>query len=56
MTDVLPGIYLLLVLTVKNLDFAKPAQWGAIIVLGTLSIYINTYQGLFNEYTQRWNA
>ncbi|MEI2742101.1 MAG: glycosyltransferase family 39 protein [Candidatus Competibacter sp.] len=56
MTDALPGIYLWLVLAVAKLDFYKPIQLGSVIVLGALSIYINTFQGLFNEYTQRWNA
>jgi len=56
MTDALPGIYLWLVLATAKLDFYKPIQLGSVIVLGALSIYINTFQGLFNEYTQRWNA
>lgn len=56
MTDVLPGFYLLLVLTVKRMELSRPLPLGALLVLGALSIYINTFQGLFNEYTPRWNA
>lgn len=56
MTDVLPGIFLLIVITASRLNFIKPSTLALVIALSAFSIYINTFQGLFNYYTRLWNA
>ena len=56
MTDVLPGIFLLIIIAVSKLNFYKPTTLALVIILGSFSVYINTFQGLFNHYTQLWNA
>lgn len=56
MTDVLPGIFLLMVITASKLNFFRPIPLVFVVTLGSFSIYINTLQGLFNNYTRLWNA
>lgn len=56
MTDVLPGIFLLMVVTFSKLYFFKLTTLILVAVLSSFSIYINTVKGLFNNYTRLWNA
>jgi uncharacterized membrane protein len=56
MTDVLPAIFILIIITILKLDFFKPTTLILLVVLSSFSIYINTFQGLFNDYTRLWNA
>ena len=59
MTDVLPGIFILTVITVitaTKLNFYKPITLALVVALSAFSIYVNTFQGLFNHYTRLWNA
>lgn len=55
--DALPGLFLLLCLTMKQAchDAPRTAR-TALYIAGAVSIFINTYQGLFNTYTAKWNA
>jgi hypothetical protein len=55
--DVLPGLFLLLCLTMRQAgeDGVSTAR-SALYITGAVSIFINTYQGLFNTYTAKWNA
>jgi hypothetical protein len=56
-TDALPGLFVLLCLTIQE----ALATWArllpvAVALLALPSIFINTYQGLYNAATQHWNA
>jgi hypothetical protein len=55
-TDLLPGLFVLLCLTIQQAR--ATSAWLlplAIALLGLPSILINTYQGLYNTATQHWN-
>ena len=58
MTDALPGLFLLSVdawpctiNSVRNKIFTF-----LLILTGVFSIYVNSYQGLYNQYAFSWNA
>jgi hypothetical protein len=60
-TEIIPGIALLLVLIWKNVrkTITLKALFGLSVVvalLGSVSIYINTIQGLYNTSTAQWNV
>jgi len=57
-TDILPCLYFLFILTLKNLNASSVYLIVfnySLIVLGSVSIYINTLQGLYNEQVYFWN-
>ncbi len=61
MVDVLPVVYLFLVLFVKQLLSAPPGQArtiriAALGVVAALSIPMHTYQGLYNPAPWQWNS
>lgn len=58
MTDVIPGLSLLLFQAV-SLTTSLIARWllaGLLLVTGIFSIWVNSYQGLFNPWTIEWSA
>lgn len=57
MTDVLPGLFLLTI-RAWPVSFGVSGRRVAIILLAlgsAFAVYVNTWQGLFNPYTARWN-
>ncbi|MEE9613927.1 MAG: glycosyltransferase family 39 protein [Thermodesulfobacteriota bacterium] len=56
MLDILPAIYVILVIIYSEIDKKSKAFNIVIAVAVAFSIYVNTYQGLFNLNTARWNA
>jgi hypothetical protein len=55
-TDVLPGLFVLLCLTIQEARATSARLLPAAVVLLALpSILINTYQGLYDTATQHWN-
>lgn len=58
MTDVVPGLALLVFQTV-SLTTSVIARWllaGSLMVTGVFSIWVHSYQGLFNPWTVAWSA
>lgn len=55
MVDALPGLFVGLFSGLAALGQRKNFAYAAVIVSGLLAIYINTYQGLFNTYSWKWN-
>ncbi|MGF1526192.1 MAG: hypothetical protein ACFCBW_05300 [Candidatus Competibacterales bacterium] len=59
MVDALPGVYVLSVITAKAVGDGghgwRRGFWGGMALTGTIAIYFNLVQGVFNPYTQRWN-
>jgi len=58
MTDVLPGLFLL---TIRTWPVAIKSLYSTsaivlLVIASAFSIYVNSYQGLFNMYTAQWNA
>ncbi len=51
MIDIIPALFIFYCLFVKDLR-AKSAVTGFIVVFGLFAIYVNWYQGLFNNYTK----
>jgi hypothetical protein len=57
LTDVLPGLYVLLCVTLSALATQRiRIARATLIALGALSFGINTLQGLYNPAVKRWNA
>lgn len=55
MTDALPGLFVLLCHTLSSIPARKPA-WVFLLATGFFAIFVNSYQGLYNEFTAQWNA
>lgn len=55
MVDVLPGLFVGLFFSFKLLGPARRWAYLILLVAGAFSIYINTFQGLYNTYVERWN-
>lgn len=58
MMDVLPGLFLLTLRAwPRALDTARMKAGAAVLALtAVFSICVHTYQGLYNKYSNRWNA
>jgi len=56
MTDALPGLFILLFYSLSELRMGKATAFFLIGISGAFSIFVNSYQGLFNPYTAQWNA
>lgn len=62
MSDVLPAFYLIFILVFQKImidyknNFMKIFLYIFFLFTGIFSIYINTFQGLYNNYTRSWNA
>ncbi len=57
LTDVLPGLFVLLVVALAEASKQRPRLAKAALgVLGAVAIGINTLQGLYNPAVKRWNA
>lgn len=56
MVDALPGLFVGLFAALGALQHRKRLVYAALIASGSLAIYINTYQGLFNPYALQWNV
>ncbi len=56
MVDALPGLFVGLFCVLGVLQHRKRLMYAALIVSGSLAIYINTYQGLFNPYAIQWSV
>lgn len=56
MVDALPGLFVGLFAALGTLQYRKRLIYAALIASGSLAIYINTYQGLFNPYAMQWNV
>jgi hypothetical protein len=57
MTDVLPGLFLL---TIRSwpVSFGPARRRAALVILGlgcVFAVWVNSWQGLYNPYTARWN-
>jgi hypothetical protein len=57
MTDALPGLFVLLCYV---LSAATPRSrrfaWFFLAITGCFSLYVNSWQGLYNSYTFKWNV
>jgi hypothetical protein len=58
MTDVLPGLFLLTIRTWPVAPRSARSKIGIMILVAStaFAVYVNSYQGLFNQYTQQWNG
>lgn len=56
MTDVLPGLFILLCYTLSSLRANRLRAWVFLALTGCFSIFVHSYQGLYNEYTAQWNV
>ncbi|MFZ2236311.1 MAG: glycosyltransferase family 39 protein [Dokdonella sp.] len=57
MTDALPGLFVLLFQTVAlTAPSARRVLVALLLVTGVFSIYVHSYQGLFNPYSMAWSA
>jgi hypothetical protein len=58
MMDVLPGLFLLTLRAwPTTLDTTRLKAGTAVLALtAVFSVYVHTYQGLYNKYSNRWNA
>jgi hypothetical protein len=56
MADVLPGLFVALFFSLKLMGSWRPRAYIFLIATGAFSIYVNTYQGLYNVYTALWNV
>lgn len=61
MVDVLIPLYVLCIILFQEIYTDKNTlryklNMGTLLITGLLSIYINTYQGLYNIYGAQWNA
>lgn len=56
MVDALPGLFVGLFSGFAALGQQRRLMYAAVMVSGLLAIYINTYQGLFNSYSSKWNV
>ncbi len=58
MTDVLPGLALLVFQTVSLITsvLGRCLLAGSLMVTGIFSIWVHSYQGLFNPWTVEWSA
>lgn len=55
MVDAMPGLSVGLFSGLAALQKSRNRAYIAVTVCGLLAIYINTYQGLFNTYSWKWN-
>lgn len=56
MIDVLPGLFVLLCYTLSSIRTNHRPAWVFLALTGCFSIFVHSYQGLYNEYTAQWNA
>lgn len=58
MTDVLPGLFLLTIRTwpVVRTSARNPIGLTILAAASVFAVYVNSYQGMFNQYTGLWNA
>lgn len=56
MVDALPGLYVGLFSSLAVMQQWKRTIYTPLLICGALSIYVNTYQGLFNPYGVGWNV
>ena len=59
-TEAIPSLFLLTVCVIKHYPVSRwkfpRITWLIIIVTGVMSIFIHTYQGLYNPYSAQWNV
>lgn len=57
MTDCLPGLFVLLFFSLREAaGWRRRVALILIAMLGVFSIYVNSWQALFNPWTSRWNV
>ena len=56
MMDALPALFILLLCFLSCEKSIKTPRWIAFFSLGLLSVWINSYQGIFNLSTAIWNS